>query len=236
MNPNTTTTILFFLFYTSITILAQETVTFRKTFGDIPHDFDNSVQQTTDGGYILFGLSTDDASFNYDLYLVKTDYKGEKQWEKKYEDESFQYGNSVQQTTDGGYILCGGDNGLENDSVLLMKTNSTGNTLWKKKYRMSIDRIDSSGNSSGVIDPFDNVSITICPNPVFEIAYIKFKEPLYVDYTFLLFDTQGRLIRDEKGQLFQEILFDRNNLAAGVYFFKILSGDSFLGKGKIIVL
>ncbi|MBK9105275.1 MAG: hypothetical protein IPL92_12085 [Saprospiraceae bacterium] len=50
--------------------VAQETITFRKTFGDTRLDFGQSVQQATDGGYILFGLTTNDSSFNYDLYLI----------------------------------------------------------------------------------------------------------------------------------------------------------------------
>lgn len=50
--------------------VAQETITFRKTFGDTRLEFGHSVQQATDGGYILFGLTTNDSSFNYDLYLI----------------------------------------------------------------------------------------------------------------------------------------------------------------------
>ena len=109
--------ILLLLFSFLIESSSQSTITFRNTFGDTRRDFGNSVQQTTDGGYILFGLTTNDSSFNYDLYLIKTDYRGEKEWERKYGDQYFQFGNSVQQVTDGGYILCGADDGLDNDSI-----------------------------------------------------------------------------------------------------------------------
>ncbi|HSF90400.1 MAG TPA: T9SS type A sorting domain-containing protein [Saprospiraceae bacterium] len=453
---------------------AQDIITFRKTFGDSRHDFGHSVQQTTDGGFILFGLTTNDSIFNYDLYLIKTDFKGEKQWEKKFGDESFQVGSCVQQTTDGGYILCGADNGYGNDSLTLIKTDASGNPQWKHKYRMSVDRtvgryvqqtqdggfiiagymgdapssfayiiktdatgtlewsksygggkeiatciqqtgdsgylvigqtgsyghgsidmyvlrlnslgdtlwtktygtedyehgfslditsdggfvalgynnnrngdlylvkadefgnelwtksyggdsqddghsveqttdggyflagrksngsnqpvdmyvvktdpegeviwdavypqgliseassaqqtsdggyiilgsttsiidqtstsdmylvkIDSVGNTSGIISPAQDIAITICPNPFFETVYIKFDQPLGVLYNLLLYDALGKEIRDESGELYQEIEINRGDLSAGMYFFTILSGGKVIGKGKIIAI
>ena len=55
-------------------------------------------------------------------------------------------------------------------------------------------------------------------------------------YTLFLYDTNGKEVREEKGLLVQEITFERRDLAAGMYIYKILSGEKELGKGKIIVL
>jgi hypothetical protein len=83
------------------------------------------MQQTTDGGYIIVG-SSKWAGNAYDVYLIKTDNDGYKLWDKTFGIEGMDIrdrGYSVQQTTDGGYIITGhtGPNSGSNDDVLLIK-------------------------------------------------------------------------------------------------------------------
>ena len=58
-------------------------VEWEKTFSGSGHASGFSVQQTTDGGYIIAG-ETDDSSGNADVYLIKTDASGNKTWEKTF--------------------------------------------------------------------------------------------------------------------------------------------------------
>jgi hypothetical protein len=80
-----------------------------------------SVQQTTDGGYIVCGhtfCKLDWITLGEQLWLVKTNADGNKIWSKTLGGIFGEYGSkSVQQTTDGGYIVCGSQGG----SFLLMK-------------------------------------------------------------------------------------------------------------------
>jgi len=123
---------------TTLTVYGQ--ITFQKTYGGADFDFGLSVQQTTDGGYILFGQTHSFGNGSQDMYLVKTDSLGNEQWSQTYGGADLEFGISAQQTTDGGYILCGAYSGIGNDSLALIKTDPSGNEVWNKRYSGSVDR------------------------------------------------------------------------------------------------
>ena len=78
------------------------TIAFAKTFGGSFDDWAYSVQQTSDGGYIVAGYTR---SFGAgDVFLLKTDASGNLQWAKTFGGSSYEEASSVQQTSDGGYI------------------------------------------------------------------------------------------------------------------------------------
>ena len=103
----------------------------ETTFGDTGYDdIGNSVQQTADGGYIITG-DRDFGTGNLDICLIKTDGSGTEQWTKTFGGAFTDYGNSVQQTADGGYIITGQTqlyvNGDFETDVYLIKTDGNGN-------------------------------------------------------------------------------------------------------------
>ena len=92
-----------------------------------------SVQQTSDGGFITIGAMTSDMSVPSDRYVLKTDAQGAVQWQKTYGGPGRDFGWSVQQTTDHGYIVAGCfDCDTAPKSFSLMKLDNSGNTLWDK--------------------------------------------------------------------------------------------------------
>jgi hypothetical protein len=104
-----------------------------KTFvGEDELNEGRSVQQTSDGGYILLGYTGD--GWHKHALLIKTNVQGDKEWDRTFDDNGSN-GYSVQPTSDGGYILVGSRKNVEwRDDVWLVKTDSHGNTQWEGTF------------------------------------------------------------------------------------------------------
>lgn len=111
---------------------ASGQITFQKTFGGSLDDYGYSVQQTSDGGYVIAGASYSFGVVHDDVYLIKTTATGDTLWTKTLGLLNYDAGFSVQQTGDGGYIIAGTTNsvGAGYDDIYLVKTDINGDTLW----------------------------------------------------------------------------------------------------------
>lgn len=115
-----------------IKINANGGINWTKTY---EYNFEaiSSIKQTTDGGYIMAGLSTIGSN---NCYLIKSDSNGTVLWAKTYGGIAKDEASSVQETNDGGYIITGQTNsfGTGASDCLLIKTDVNGNILWSKTY------------------------------------------------------------------------------------------------------
>ena len=132
----------------------------NKNYGGTQADCAYSVVQTSDGGYALAGYTE---SFGFglkDFWLVKTDSSGNMQWNKTYGGEAIDSGQSVVQTSDGGYALAGYTEsfGVGRNDFFLVRTDSEGNT--QEIFKEGLAWTDSTANSitlhRGTIDPHWN--------------------------------------------------------------------------------
>jgi len=130
---------LFFLLvicHLTFVIAVPAQITFERTYGGTSHEEGRSVCQTSDGGYISVGYTNSFGAGLDDVYLIKIDSLGDTLWTKTYGDSSWDYGSSIRQTSDGGYIIVGYTSsfGTGPVDIYLIKTNSSGESLWTKTY------------------------------------------------------------------------------------------------------
>ena len=96
----------------------------------------HSIQQTSDGGYIVAGTEVESYyEKGEDFWVVKFDSNGDIQWEKTYGGTKEDYAWAVQQTSDSGYIVAGYTASFgPSADFWVLKLNSTGNIEWQKTY------------------------------------------------------------------------------------------------------
>ncbi len=119
---------------------ATGTPQWSKAYGGAQNDKGYCIQKTSDGGFIIAGETSSygaGAPTYSSIYLLKLDFSGTVQWSKTFGGATgYTIGRYVQQTTDGGYIITGETQsyGAGNYDIYLIKTNSTGTSLWTKTY------------------------------------------------------------------------------------------------------
>lgn len=114
------------------------TVAWTKTYGGGSDDDAYSIAPTNDGGYVLTGMATSFADTLGDVYLVKVNANGDTLWSWTYGSnltDAMDQANSVQQTSDNGYIIAGVTvSNSQGEYALLIKTDSNGVIQWSKLY------------------------------------------------------------------------------------------------------
>jgi cephalosporin hydroxylase len=123
-------------------------IQWQKVLGGKGFETGRSIRQTTDNGYILIGSTDSDNSGDVgpnhggsDIWVVKLNPSGGIQWQKVLGGTGFEAGRSIDQMTDGGYILTGttdsdnsGNVGSSHggSDIWVVKLNTAGDIQWQK--------------------------------------------------------------------------------------------------------
>jgi hypothetical protein len=107
-----------------------------RTYGGLNVDQANSIQNTTDGGFVVAGLTRPLGADYDDFYVVKINGQGDTLWTRTYGGTGDDKAYSIQQTTDSGYVVAGVTNsfGAGGYDFYVVKTNAQGDTLWTRTY------------------------------------------------------------------------------------------------------
>ncbi len=113
-------------------------VQWQRTFGGTLYDEAYAISETTDGGFIVTGKtnSSGSGSYSFDLFVLKISSAGSLQWQKIYGGVHSDEGRAIEQTSDGGYILCGISHTSDSnsDEIIVLKLSSTGTIQWQKSF------------------------------------------------------------------------------------------------------
>jgi hypothetical protein len=134
------------LFFNQLHAQIAPNIEWQKCLGGTGSDAAFSIQQTTDGGYIVAGFADSndgDVTGNHgasDYWIVKLDEASNILWEKSFGGTSSEEALSIDQTTDGGYIVAGYSYSIDgdvsgnhgNDDYWILKLDGGGNLSWQK--------------------------------------------------------------------------------------------------------
>lgn len=111
----------------------------EKTYGETNDDWGISIRKTNDNGYIITGATYSTSSGSFDIYLLKIDENGDIIFKNLYENSGPDWGNNVEITQNGGFIIAGRMFTGNSADACLIKTDTNGNTVWVKTYGGSGD-------------------------------------------------------------------------------------------------
>jgi len=125
----------------AITTTACALVSGCFAIGGVGYDYGRSIVQTTDGGYVVAGYTNSYGVGNRDVFIIKMDNTGNISWTRTVGGSGNDYGYSIIQTTDGGYVVAGNTNsyGAGNDDIYIIKLDNTGNVSWTRTVGGSLN-------------------------------------------------------------------------------------------------
>lgn len=112
--------------------------TWSKVYKNYNDMSDVRIKESRDGGYVIAAPNyrhTPERGYKSEILLTKIDHSGNVLWDKAFVGGGYAYGNSVENTVDGGTIVAGKTNdSLFNGCIYLIKSNSTGDTQWSRLH------------------------------------------------------------------------------------------------------
>jgi len=183
----------------------------------------NSVVQTSDGGFAICGIGTNIVGFSEDILIIRTDELGDTLWTIAYGDSSYDVGNSIIQSSDGGYIIAGAEESFVNGvNFLLMKIDSDLLPSVDEKFIPSEFSLSQN-----------------YPNPFNPSTKIKYQIPEMSFVTLKVYDVLGNevatLVNKEKPAGEYEVEFNASKLPSGIYFYQIKAGEFIQTKKMIFI-
>jgi hypothetical protein len=106
----------------------------NKTIGGPNEDVALAIVQTTDGGYAAGGYTYSFGAGDRDYYVVKLDSSGNLQWNRTIGGLYYEYGETIIQTSDGGYAMAGFTYsfGAGSGDFYIVKLDAAGNFQWNR--------------------------------------------------------------------------------------------------------
>src|ERR1043165_5545389 len=131
--------------FSPFTIHAFAQTTFQKIYTSSLDAECFGAYQTTDQGYIITGIANTSGN-TQKVFLTRTDCHGEILWSKVYSTSSTinNISQRVIETHDHGFLLAASSGAFGTYNIMLVRTNASGVTLWKKTMNGPHDDLATS--------------------------------------------------------------------------------------------
>ena len=204
-----------------VKINVEGTVQWSKTYGGTDKDISKMIRKTTDGGYIVAGISRSFNRVNPDFWILKLKATGDTMWTRLYGGPLHEHCYFASQTADGGYVAAGHTvNAYTPDydvDVYLVKMNDQGRVL------------------TGLAESNVHSEFAVFPNPGNGLFHITLNNEGQAG-TLTVTDLTGRVFYTTQltaGHTPNETI-DLTALAKGIYFLTVTTGGQ--ASSKKIVL
>lgn len=184
---------------------------FTKRFGGIGNDEGKEIVATADGNYVIVGGSS--VGSNNEMELIKIDINGNALWAKFYGTSQYESARSVKLCPDGGFIIAGKTslNPISNATVMLVRTNSSGDTTWTKTI-------------NGGTNSFEGKSIVANSDGTFTLAIDDSSAASDSDVRIMKLDATGGIIWNKMyGGLLKDIIKTLRPTSDGGYILGAIS-------------
>lgn len=109
-------------------------IEWQRTYGGEEDDRIVDLQPSADGGYVVLGSTDSFGAGKNDIWVLRLSETGEIQWQKAYGGTENEFGSSIRETSDGGYILCGtsASFGSGGEDIWVLRLNGDGTIRWQR--------------------------------------------------------------------------------------------------------
>ncbi len=190
-----------------------------KEFSGIGYDISTCVETTKDGNYAFLGYGEMTEMNNKDVYLLKMSPDGDTIWTQFYGGSTTEYGLSLKETSDGGFIISG--MAFDYDSL---------QPYGRGVYIIKTDEYGNVYNTQIIEDK--NLYLEIFPNPCSEEFTIESDKPISL---VEIFDMSGKNIFSHRIYAKKtKFIYHKENLESGLYIVRI-TNDKFISSKLLIV-
>ena len=197
--------------YWIIKVSSDGTIIWKKPMGGTYFDWVHSIQETTDGGFIVSGRSSSSDidvtghHFSYDYWIVKLSTTGNISWQKSLGGDGADIAYSIQQTIDGGYIVAGASESTNGDVV----GNQGFHDYWVVKLSAVI----------GINEVAEQNLFSVFPNPATNQINVKVDANL-IGAVYTVYDNMGKKVLSGKLNT-ENTVIELGNLSGGMYLFSV---------------
>ena len=196
-------------------------ILWEKIYGGTMKDIGKMIQPTSDGGYIVAGITRSFGLVNPDMWLLKLDAAGDTTWARRYGSSGHEHCYAALETGDGGYIAIGHTKAnFVNTEIMFLKLNSQG-----KLGPLAVEEFASA------------IRLSIYPNPTIDgTTKINWENTYGSDpeSSLTVSDMQGRKIFSEKLTNSNIVQLDLKEEKPGIYLVTV-QGASYSSSQRLVI-